>query len=90
MSSSLPSLFLFILCLFNTIQAVDYFVNPPEAGPTAVYAKNLELQQGTTQDIRWVTTIQGYNITLWQQNLSKGAAQQGPIIFGTSYRLRES
>ena len=73
----LLSLF-FIVLSFARINVADgdnLFIFPTAPGPDQTYVGDLSWSIGSSQKIQWITTIDSYNITLWQQSLELNSAQ---------------
>ena len=59
----------------------NVFIFPNAPGPGQNYVGDLSWSIGSSQKIQWTTTIDSYNITLWQQNLEVNAAQDLASIY---------
>lgn len=72
----IQSLFIFLFGIVPTVRAdTNYFTNP--ASNTGI---NPIWTLGDTQVIAWETTLEVFNVTIWQQSLvQEGAASQGNI-----------
>lgn len=72
----LLSLFVIVLS-FARINVADdnLFIVPNAPGPNQDYVRDLPWSIGSSQKIQWTTTINSYNITLWQQSLELSSAQ---------------
>ena len=81
-------LFLVLASVFNPVAgqgaALGEFSNPPPVGVNTDYSANPVWKVGTTQTIRWTSTVQVYNISIWQQNLQIREATHIATIFGKS------
>lgn len=79
----LLSLF-FIVLSFARINVADnynLFILPTAPGPDQTYVADLSWSIGSSQTIQWATTIDSYNITLWQQSLKLSSAQALASIY---------
>ncbi|KAI9783876.1 MAG: hypothetical protein M1816_001128 [Peltula sp. TS41687] len=52
------------------------------AGPNTDFSSNPVWKKGSTQQLRWITDLESYNITLWQQDMNVGSANGVFSIFG--------
>jgi len=67
---------LYILCYPFLISGagVGYFLNPPTSGNSKDFTNNVVWSLGSVQLLQWTTDLDGYNISLWQQNLTGNSA----------------
>lgn len=57
------------------------FVNPPANTGKYDYENNVVYLIGSRVRLNWITDRDGYGVYLWQQDLSRGAAELGTSIY---------
>ena len=77
----LLSLFVIVLSFARINVADNVFIFPNAPGPGQNYVGDLSWSIGSSQKIQWTTTIDSYNITLWQQSLELNSAQALASIY---------
>ena len=81
----LISLFAIVLSLIRISvgDESNVFIFPTAPGPNDNYVGDLSWTLGSTQKIQWVTTLDSYNIYLFQQDTGSGNMKQGSSIYST-------
>lgn len=79
----LLSLFVIVLgfARINVADGDNLFIFPNAPGPGQNYVGDLSWSIGSSQKIQWTTTIDSYNITLWQQSMEWNSAQALASIY---------
>ena len=62
----------------------DSFISPPTMGTNGIFVANLVWSLGATQKIQWTTTLDSYNISLWQQAIDQSAGTWLATLYSTS------
>lgn len=61
----------------------NLFIFPSRAGPNGNFAADLSFPLGSTLEIQWNTTLDSYDIVLYQQPPGMSPAQQLMTIYST-------
>ena len=61
----------------------NQFIFPNSPGPNGNFLADLSFTIGSSQKIQWTTTLDSYDITLWQQTIGASSGQQLMTIYGT-------
>ena len=61
----------------------NQFIFPNTPGPNADYVADFSFTLGSSQKIQWTTTLDSYNIYLYQQAIDPSSGQEVMTIYGT-------
>ena len=90
----LPNVISLFMGLARFTIAENFWILPPEPGPSNCFVADLVWTIGSVQNIQWTTNLAGYDVALFQQSINPAFGIQIETIFSElcplDHKMRDS